>query len=167
MSTTSWATLHAVPVIPFLSTMTSSIYRISLRGSLPFGGRALLQLSHVPPAPGWRVLVLPFRSSQPGRVLQGTDGPINVRMGRWLGSMRSRSLAIHVIGTTTTTPLRNDDGSTSGLQSDRLNSVLSLACFVWVFFGGPLCLGACGPCGVRGRLPFPLGLVLILGFSQF
>jgi hypothetical protein len=106
MSTTSWATLHAVPVIPFLSTMTCSINRISLRGSLPSGGRALLQLSPAPPAPGWRVLVLPFRSPQPGRVLQGTDGPINARMGRWLGSMRSRSLALHVIGTTTTTPLR-------------------------------------------------------------
>jgi hypothetical protein len=35
-----------------------------------------------------------------------------------------------------------DDESTSGTKSDRLNPVLSLACFVWFVFGGPLGLGS-------------------------
>jgi hypothetical protein len=52
------------------------------------------------------------------------------------------------------TPSEDVDGTTSGSESDRLNSVLSLACFVWFLFGGPLCLGVCGPCGAAGRFPF-------------
>jgi hypothetical protein len=35
-----------------------------------------------------------------------------------------------------------DDESTSGTKSDRLNPVLSLACFVWLFLGGLLGLGS-------------------------
>lgn len=50
-----------------------------------------------------------------------------------------------------------DDESTSGTKSDRLNPVLSLACFVWLFLVARWALGP-GPLGsgprATGRFPF-------------
>ena len=52
------------------------------------------------------------------------------------------------------TSSEDDDGSTSGSQSDRLNSVLSLACFVRFFLVARCALAPVAPVGSAGSFRF-------------
>jgi hypothetical protein len=159
MSTTSWATLHAVPVILSLSTMNSSITRSPFVASVWWSCIASA-LARSSSAGGKRAHVaLPV---SPAR--QGSSGRDHHHRAHG-------KVARHHEERVTTPPRHRDDDdytpsedvgeSTSASESERLNPVLSSACLVWFPFGGPLCLGAwalgLGAWG-RGSLLFPRAL---------
>jgi hypothetical protein len=157
MSTTSWATLHAVPVIPTPSTMISSINRNSLWLSPIWWSCIAAALARSSGAGGKcahvALLVSPVRQGSSGRDrLHRAHGKVaRHHEERVISPPRHRDDDDY-------TPSEDVDESTSASESERLNPVLSSACLVWFVFGGPLCHGSwalgLGTWG-RGPLPFP------------
>ena len=152
------ASLHE---IPSLSTMVSSINQVSLCGSLPYGGCASLTALARPTSAGVKRahVALPVSPTR-----QGSSGHRRPH--------HAHGKVARVREETVPSPPRyQDDGdytpsedvgeSTSRSESERLNSVLSLACFVLFAFGSPLGLGSwafgLGSWG-RGSLSFPRAL---------
>jgi hypothetical protein len=156
MSTTSLATLRAVPVIPNPSTMISSINRNSF-GSLPWWSCIASAFARSSGAGGKRAHVAlpisPVRQGSSGRDrLHRAHGKVaRHHEERVVSPPRHRDDDDY-------TPSEDVDESTSASESERLNPVLSSACLVWFVFGGLLCHGSwalgLGTWG-HGPLPFP------------
>ena len=145
MSTTLRDTLHAVPVYPSSLRCHSTFNWFSCRLS-PIGGRAsLLALARSTSAGAKRAHVA-FPVSPDRQGSSGRRRPHHHAQGK-----RAR---VHEAPAPSPPRHQDDDDfslsdvdeSTSGTKSDRLIPVLSLACFVWLFWVACLALGP-GPLG--------------------
>jgi hypothetical protein len=130
---------NAVPLIPFLSTMTTDLPAWFSPPWWSCIATALARSSSAGVAPARVALpVSPARQGSSGqkRPHHHAHGKVARVREEPVPSPRRHRVDDDY------TPSEDGGGSTSGSSSERLNSVLSLACFVCLFFGGPLCLGA-------------------------